>query len=213
MVALTHQLWFPDPDQANDDGFLAFGGDLSPQRLLLAYQSGIFPWYEAGQPILWYSPNPRMILKPDQFKVSKSFKKTLQKHPFTITFNTAFEAIIKACATTKRKGQRGTWITPEMQQAYNKLHKLGWATSIEIWKNEQLVGGLYGIDLKQKKIFCGESMFSIVSEASKIALYALSKYCEQRSYYFIDCQMYTTHLESLGATCVKRSIFLSYLRV
>lgn len=212
MVALTHKLWFPDPSLADEGGFLAYGGDLSVERLMLAYRSGIFPWYEEGQPILWYSPNPRMVLFPSNFKVSKSFQKTLKKNKFQVTFNKAFDQVIQHCATIKRKDQGGTWITNEMKNAYIELHKLGKAISVEVWLDEVLVGGLYGVDVKEKKIFCGESMFSLVSNASKIAFHALNQYCLGQNYSLIDCQMYTPHLESLGAICVKRLTFLSFLR-
>ncbi|HBC05554.1 MAG TPA: leucyl/phenylalanyl-tRNA--protein transferase, partial [Aequorivita sp.] len=173
MHYLTDKLWFPNPDEATADGFLAIGGNLSMERLLLAYHSGIFPWFEDDQPILWWSPDPRMVLFPEKFKVSKSLRKTLNSEKFKITFNQNFEGVIKNCATIPRKGEAGTWITNDMQQAYIALHKAGHAISIEVWEDEKLVGGLYGIDLPKKKVFCGESMFSLVSDASKVAFFHL----------------------------------------
>jgi leucyl/phenylalanyl-tRNA--protein transferase len=211
MHFLTDKLWFPNPEDATADGLLAIGGDLSVGRLLLAYNSGIFPWFEDDQPILWWSPDPRMLLFPEKFKVSKSLRKTLKSEKFRITFNKNFAEVIKYCANTQRKGQAGTWITNEMQKAYVALHKAGHAVSIEVWENDKLVGGLYGIDLPRKKVFCGESMFSLVNDASKVAFYHLSEYLKTKDYKFIDCQIYNEHLESLGAEEIDRSIFLAFL--
>lgn len=211
MHYLTEQLWFPDTSEATEDGLLAIGGDLSMQRLLLAYNSGIFPWYEVGQPILWWSPDPRMVLFPEKFKVAKSLRKTINSEKFKVTFNKNFTEVIKNCATVLRKGQPGTWITQDMQHAYIDLHKAGYAVSIEVWESEQLVGGLYGIDLPQKKVFCGESMFSLVSDASKVAFYHLSEYIKTKNYKFIDCQIYNEHLESLGAEEIGRAEFLGLI--
>ncbi|QAA81861.1 leucyl/phenylalanyl-tRNA--protein transferase [Aequorivita sp. H23M31] len=213
MVYLSEELWFPDPKNAPPDGLLAVGGDLSPARLLLAYQSGIFPWFEEGQPIIWWSPDPRMVLFPDKFKLSKSLRQTLRSEKFGITFNQDFERVIANCATVPRKRQAGTWITKGMQEAYFALHKLGFAVSIEVWRNDELVGGLYGIDLPQKKIFCGESMFSLVSDASKVAFYFLSQYAKFNGYKLIDCQIYNSHLESLGAEELERTNFLEFLQL
>ncbi|MCB0455547.1 MAG: leucyl/phenylalanyl-tRNA--protein transferase, partial [Aequorivita sp.] len=176
MHYLTEKLWFPNPEEATEDGLLAIGGDLLVERLLLAYNSGIFPWFEDDQPILWWSPDPRMVLFPEKFKVSKSLRKKIKSEKFRITFNQNFAEVIKNCATVLRKGQTGTWITQEMQQAYIALRSAGHAVSIEVWEDEKLVGGLYGIDLPKKKVFCGESMFSLVSDASKVAFYHLSEY-------------------------------------
>ncbi|OAB79986.1 leucyl/phenylalanyl-tRNA--protein transferase [Cochleicola gelatinilyticus] len=212
MYYLTNELWFPDPSEADEDGLLAVGGDLSSERLLLAYRSGIFPWYSEGQPLLWWSPNPRMILKPNRFKVSKSFRKTLRLEKFRITFNTAFCEVIEQCAAIKRKGQDGTWITSEMEQSYLKLHNAGYAKSVEVWIEDTLVGGLYGIDLPKQKVFCGESMFSKKSDASKVAFYYLAEYLKRQDYKLIDCQMYTDHLASLGAEELPRTEFLKLLR-
>lgn len=211
MHYLTKTLWFPNPEDATAEGLLAIGGELSMERLLLAYNSGIFPWFEDDEPILWWSPDPRMVLFPEKFKVSKSLRKTLNSGNFKITFNQNFAGIIKKCANVSRKGQAGTWITSEMQEAYITLHNAGHAVSIEVWENDKLVGGLYGIDLPQKKVFCGESMFSLVNDASKVAFYYLSEYVKSKNYKFIDCQIYNAHLESLGAEEIDRSIFLAFL--
>ena len=211
MHYLTKKLWYPNPKDATSDGLLAIGGDLSVERLLLAYNSGIFPWFEDDQPILWWSPDPRMVLFPEKFKVSKSLQRILKSEKFKITFNQNFEEVIKNCATVPRKGQGGTWITEEMQQAYIDLHKAGHALSVEVWENYKLVGGLYGIDLPQKKVFCGESMFNLVSNASKVAFYHLSEYVKSKNYKFIDCQIYNGHLESLGAEEIGREEFLAFL--
>lgn len=212
MHHLSQTIWFPNPEEADKEGLLAIGGDLSVKRLMHAYCSGIFPWFEDDQPILWWSPDPRMVLFLDSFKVSKSFQKTIQKNKFTITFNTCFEEVIKNCSQIKRKGQQGTWITSQMQDAYLKLHENGHATSVEVWLDGTLVGGLYGIDLIDKKVFCGESMFSNVSDASKVAFYFLVEQLKTKNYQLIDCQMYTPHLERLGATEIPREKFLQYLR-
>lgn len=212
MHYLTKDLWFPNPERATDDGLLAIGGNLSKEQLLLAYNSGIFPWYEDGQPILWWSPDPRMLLFPEKFKVSKSLRKTLRSEKFKITFNKSFAEVIAHCANVHRKGQGGTWITQEMQDAYLELHKVGHAVSVEVWEDEKLVGGLYGIDLPHKKVFCGESMFSLVSDASKVAFYHLSQYVKTKNYKFIDCQIYNSHLESLGAEEIPRKEFLRLLK-
>ncbi|GHC46193.1 leucyl/phenylalanyl-tRNA--protein transferase [Ulvibacter litoralis] len=211
MFYLSSALAFPEPSKADDDGLLAIGGDLSTKRLLLAYNSGIFPWYEDDQPILWWSPDPRMILYPEQLKVSKSLQKTITKNVFTVTYNTAFSEVIHNCATAKRNGQNGTWITAEMQEAYIQLHNQGIAISVEVWKDGALVGGLYGIDLKEKKVFCGESMFSKQSDASKVGFCHLVSKLRQKEYHVIDCQVYTAHLESLGAEEVSRDQFLALL--
>lgn len=213
MHFLTDNLWFPNPSDATLEGLLAIGGDLSAARLLLAYNSGIFPWFEDDQPILWWSPNPRMVLFPEKFKVSKSLQKTLNSKKFKITFNQNFADVINHCATVPRKGQAGTWITEEMQEAYIALHKAGHAVSVEVWENDKLVGGLYGIDLPQKKVFCGESMFSLVSDASKVAFYHFSEYSKTKNYKLIDCQIYNEHLESLGAEEVGRDEFLEMLKI
>lgn len=212
MQYLTKKLWFPDPEQATVDGLLAIGGYLSREQLLLAYNSGIFPWFEDNQPILWWSPDPRLVLFPEKFKISKSLRKTLRNEKFRITFNQNFDEVISYCAAVPRSGQAGTWITQEMQEAYIDLHKAGYAVSVEVWEDDKLAGGLYGIDLHHKKVFCGESMFSLVSDASKVAFYHLSKYVSSKNYKLIDCQIYNPHLESLGAEEVPREDFLRLLK-
>ncbi len=208
---LTKELKFPDVSEASEDGLVAVGGDLSVERLLLAYTSGIFPWYEAKQPILWWSPDPRMVLYVEDFKVSKSLQKIIQKNPFTVTFNQDFENVINHCANIKRDRQQGTWITQEMKDAYLQLHKCGHAVSFEVWQDQQLVGGGYGIQLPEQKVFCGESMFSLVSNASKVGFYHLVEKYKAAAYTLIDCQVYTQHLESLGAVEISRAKFMKYL--
>ena len=165
MILLSDKLWFPPVETASSEGVLAFGGDLSPERLLLAYNSGIFPWFNKGEPVIWYSPGERMVLFPNELKISKSMKQILKKDSFKVTFNQNFKEVIRSCKTIYREGQGGTWITDEMEQAYTKLNELGHAKSVEVWLGNELVGGLYGIDLGD--VFCGESMFSAVSNASK----------------------------------------------
>ena len=211
MIYLSSQLWFPSVVEASKEGLLAIGGDLSSDRLLLAYRSGIFPWFEDDQPILWWSPDPRMVLFPERFKVSKSLRKVLDSNIFKVTFNENFSEVIKQCASVKRKGQRGTWITSEMISAYQELHEKGFAKSVEVWKEGKLVGGLYGIDLPEKKVFCGESMYSKESNASKVGFYILIEKLKERNYKLIDCQVYTNHLHSLGAEEIPREEFLKAL--
>ena len=211
MHHLSQTIWFPNPEEADKDGLLAIGGDLSVKRLIHAYCSGIFPWFDECQPILWWSPNPRMVMFLDDFKVSKSLKKIILKNKFTVTYNNCFEEVIKNCSQIKREGQQGTWINSQMQEAYLQLHKIGFATSIEVWLEDKLVGGLYGIDLKDKKVFCGESMYSYASDASKVAFYYLVAQLKVKNYQLIDCQMYTPHLERLGAVEIPREKFLTYL--
>ena len=212
MYQLSKSIWFPSHEQSDKNGLIAVGGDLTEERLLHAYRSGIFPWFNEGQPLLWWSPDPRMILFPKKFKVSKSLKKTIFKNKYSITYNKSFEEVINCCSKIKREGQQGTWITKNMITAYLQLHKNGYAQSIEVWSDNQLIGGLYGVDLKEKKIFCGESMFSKKNDASKIALYYLVKKIKAKKYKLIDCQMYTPHLESLGAQEIPRNEFLKYLK-
>ena len=211
MHHLSQTIWFPNPEEADKDGLLSIGGDLSVKRLIHAYYSGIFPWFDEYQPILWWSPNPRMVMFLDDFKVSKSLKKIILKNKFTVTYNNCFEEVIKNCSQIKREGQQGTWINSQMQEAYLQLHKIGFATSIEVWLEDKLVGGLYGIDLKDKKVFCGESMYSYASDASKVAFYYLVAQLKVKNYQLIDCQMYTPHLERLGAVEISREKFLKYL--
>jgi leucyl/phenylalanyl-tRNA--protein transferase len=213
MVFLDNNLWFPDVSTSNEDGILALGGDLTVARLLLAYSSGIFPWFNEGEPILWWSPDPRMVLMPENFKISKSLKKTLRTHDYRITMNTAFEQVIYECAIIKREGQDGTWITSQMEQAYIALYKEGHAMSIEIWDNDLLVGGLYGIYLEEQEVFCGESMFHKRTDVSKIAFAYLVEFCSARRIKLIDCQVHTDHLESLGAQEISRENFIYFLKV
>ncbi|MDC7997189.1 leucyl/phenylalanyl-tRNA--protein transferase [Gilvibacter sediminis] len=203
---------FPHPDEARSDGLLAVGGDLSTARLMLAYRSGIFPWFSDGDPILWWSPDPRMVLFPSEFKRSKSLRKSIRTKGFTITQNTQFEEVMRACASAPRPDQLGTWITEEMIQAYLQLNQLGHARSVEVWLEDELVGGLYGIDLPEYKVFCGESMFSKVSDASKVCFSFLVDQLSTENYKLIDCQMYTDHLASLGAKEIARKDFLDYLK-
>ncbi|MFK5890013.1 MAG: leucyl/phenylalanyl-tRNA--protein transferase [Flavobacteriaceae bacterium] len=209
MFILDKSLYFPPVISANAEGVVAFGGDLSPDRLILAYKSGIFPWYSEGYPITWYSPDPRMVLFPKDIKISKSMRQIMRKNPFEIRFNSAFADVIHNCKIIKRNGEEGTWITDAMEKSYNELHKLGWAKSVEVYQNNVLVGGLYGVDLGH--VFCGESMFSKVSNASKVAFIGLANYLADKDYKLIDCQVYNEHLDSLGAVEIPRKDFLSYL--
>jgi len=209
MIFLSDNIWFPPVSCATTDGMIAIGGDLSIERLLLAYRSGIFPWYNEGEPIVWYSPDPRMVLFPEKLKVSKSMRQLINKNIFKVTVNTHFSEVIANCKIMNRNDQLGTWITDEMQKAYIKLHEFGVAKSVEVWLDNKLVGGLYGIDLGT--VFCGESMFSHVSNASKIAFIYLVEKLKNENYSLIDCQVYTSHLESLGAEEIPRSEFLKYL--
>jgi leucyl/phenylalanyl-tRNA---protein transferase len=207
MKYLTPNMPFPDVSEASEEGLLAVGGDLSTERLLYAYKKGIFPWFSAEEPILWWSPNPRFVLFPDKIKVSKSLKQVLRNSDFEITINKDFKSVITACSKIKRDGQDDTWITKSMIEAYVKLHELGYAKSVEVWQDYQLVGGLYGIDLGNR-VFCGESMFATVSNASKVGFIT---FIQNTNYKLIDCQVYTNHLESLGAEEISRDVFLSYL--
>ena len=200
------EIWFPKPELADDDGLLAVGGDLSPERLLLAYHHGIFPWYSDNSPVLWYSPHERFVLFPQKLKVSSSMAKVIKSGRFHITFDLAFKEVIEDCATISRQGEKGTWITQEMKNAYIDLHSLGYVHSVEVWENDILVGGLYGVLVNN--VFCGESMFSRVSNASKAALIWL---CRNFGFLMIDCQVYTKHLESLGAELISRSEYLLFL--
>ena len=210
MYLLSKDIIFPPVHLANEDGILAIGGDLSKERLLLAYKSGIFPWFNEGESIIWYSPNPRMVLFPKNLKISKSMQQIIRKDEFKITFNQNFSEVIAHCKTIEREDQGGTWITDEMQAAYIKLHDLGIAKSVEVWKENNLVGGLYGIDLGT--VFCGESMFSLVSNASKMAFIYLVQKLEKENYQLIDCQVYNNHLASLGADEIPRNEFLEFLK-
>ncbi|MFZ5580472.1 MAG: leucyl/phenylalanyl-tRNA--protein transferase [Pseudomonadota bacterium] len=203
---------FPDPNEAltEPNGLLAIGGDLSPVRMLEGYRHGIFPWYSPDDPILWWSPDPRTVLFPDELKIHRSLRKTLRHKPFEIRIDSDFVGTLDGCAAP-RPGQQGTWITPDMRQAYQRLHSMGYARSVECWQQGQLVGGLYGVRLG--RIFCGESMFSRVSDASKIALVALCHGALDMIPAVIDCQFSTAHLESLGARPIPRAEFLRLLEL
>ena len=209
MFFLSDKIEFPALELASSDGLLAVGGDLSPERLIYAYQHGIFPWFDEGSMILWWSPDPRMVLYPDRLRLSKSMRQILRSGKFRVTYNQNFEEVVRNCSTIKRKGEDGTWITNEMITAYKKLHDLGYAKSVEVWNGDHLVGGLYGVDLGH--VFCGESMFSKESNASKVAFISLVKDLIHKNYQLIDCQVYTDHLASLGAEEIPRDEFLKVL--
>ena len=208
---LAAEIRFPPVETALLDppGLLAAGGDLAPERLIAAYRRGIFPWYSSGEPILWWSPDPRMVLLPEEFKISRSFSRTLRNADYTVRLDTAFAEVVGACANTSRDGQPGTWITPEMQAAYCRLHEAGHAHSVETWVGGKLVGGLYGVAIG--RAFFGESMFTCIRDASKIALAHLVSYLQRRGFGIIDCQMETAHLASLGARPIPRSDFVAVL--
>jgi leucyl/phenylalanyl-tRNA--protein transferase len=205
---LTRRLEFPPPELA-EDGLLAVGGDLRPERLVLAYSMGIFPWYEAGQPILWHSPDPRMVLPVAALRVPRSVEKARRKGLYTVTLDTEFEAVIRGCATTPRQGQGGTWITPEMQEAYVDLHRQGFAHSAEAWSEGRLVGGLYGVSLGD--VFFGESMFAHAADASKVAFVTLVRALAVWGLTLVDSQVYTDHLARFGAEEWPRSRYLAEL--
>jgi leucyl/phenylalanyl-tRNA--protein transferase len=206
---LSEDLVFPPPYLASKSGLLAIGGDLSCKRLLLAYSMGIFPWYSAGEPILWWSPDPRLVLYPDEFKISRSLKKTIKKQAFNVTMDRAFDDVISECAQVRLENNEGTWIVQEMVRAYCRLHENGFAHSVEAWQDGSLAGGLYGVSLG--KCFFGESMFTRIANASKVALAALMAYLQARDFAFIDCQIATEHLISFGAREISRSRYLKEL--
>lgn len=201
-----NDILFPDTALAEPDGLLAIGGDLKPARILAAYKSGIFPWFSDNDPVCWYAPHERCVIFPSKIHISKSMQKSMRAKEFDVTTNKAFTAVIAACKNTQRKGQDGTWITDEMEEAYIKLHTLGIAKSIEVWQNDELVGGMYGLEIN--KLFCGESMFSNVSNASKTAMIWLST---QNNYTLIDCQLVTDHLISMGAEMISQKQFMNIL--
>jgi len=206
---LSDDLIFPSPQLASEEGLLAVGGDLSRERLLLAYRMGIFPWYSQDEPIMWWSPDPRLVLYPSELKVSKSLKKTIKKQPFKVTMDQAFEAVIKACAQSRTRVQEGTWIVNEMIAAYCRLHESGLAHSVEAWQAGKLAGGLYGVSLG--RCFFGESMFTRISNASKVAFVALIEHLKALNFNLIDCQITTAHLLGFGAREIPRSRFLKEL--
>lgn len=205
---LNEELIFPDPNDAETDGLLAVGGDLSEARLILAYENGIFPWYNPGDPILWWSPNPRGVIIPSAIKISKSMRNVLNRNDFEVKYDEAFRQVIMACRNAKRK-ERGTWISDDITKAYTRLHEIGIAHSVEVWREDRLVGGLYGVSLGGA--FFGESMFSIEKNTSKIALISLARRLEKSGFRMIDCQLYTSHLGSLGAIRMSRPRFLREL--
>ena len=207
---LTDELLFPPVEYAEADGLLAIGGDLSPERLLLAYQQGIFPWFESELP-LWFSPDPRFVLFPQELKVSQSMKQVIRSNIFQFSTDKAFTEVITQCGKIKREGQGGTWITDTMKEAYIEMHALGYAHSAETWSEGNLVGGLYGISMG--RVFCGESMFSKESNASKLAFINYMPLLISQGIELIDCQVYTRHLASLGARMIPRSEYLTYLRI
>jgi leucyl/phenylalanyl-tRNA--protein transferase len=206
---LPDELIFPPPLLASKEGLLAVGGDLSLKRLLLAYRLGIFPWYSEGEPILWWSPDPRLVLYPDELKVSRSLNKVIRKATFKVTMDCAFEKVITECARVRVENQEGTWIVSEMAQAYCRLHEAGYAHSVETWMNGRLAGGLYGVSLG--KCFFGESMFTRITNASKVALVALVNWVKDLDFAFIDCQIATSHLIRFGAREISRVRYLDEL--
>jgi len=210
LYLLDEHLWFPDVTEALEDGLLAIGGDLSTERLLLAYRKGIFPWFNEDELPMWWCPDPRFVLLPEEMKVSKSMQQLLKRNAFEFRINHSFETVIENCRRTKRKGQDGTWITEEVMKAYCRLHQQGYAYSAEAWKDGQLAGGLYG--LKIGKVFFGESMFSKESNASKYAFISYVRYLQEEGIRLIDCQVYTEHLESMGAKLISRDEFLDALQ-
>lgn len=208
-MILNRNLWFPNVEESTEEGIVAVGGDLSVERLILAYSKGIFPWYSDDSPILWWSPDPRFVLFPSQLKVAKSMRPFFNKNRFRVTFDQNFEEVIKNCQKIDREDQPGTWITPDMLAAYIKLHERGYAHSVEVWLEKDLVGGLYGISLG--KVFYGESMFAKVSNASKFGFITLVNKLKKKGFLIIDCQQETKHLESLGATSIPRKDFIDIL--
>ena len=203
---LDQSLAFPNPAFADEDGLLAVGGDLSSERLKLAYQNGIFPWYSEGEPIFWYSPHERFVILPNDIRISHSMQQLMRSDKYQVTWDKDFAQVITHCARIKRKGQRGTWITGDMKDAYISLHKKGIAHSVEVWHDDKLVGGLYGVESGQ--VFCGESMFSLMPNASKLALIYL---CQNKEYKLIDCQLHTPHLENMGGKYMSRREYVKYL--
>ena len=210
MYFLSKDLYFPPVATASNEGILAVGGDLEIERLILAYKSGIFPWFDNNDPILWWAPTKRMVVYPSQYVISKSNRNLLNQKKFEVTFNKCFKAVVLHCQNIKRKGQQGTWISDEIVNKYCQLHEIGIAKSVEVLQNNELVGGLYGIDLGT--IFCGESMFSIVSNASKVAFISLINHLKNNNYALLDCQVHNHYLEQLGAFEIDRTTFMDVLK-
>ncbi len=209
MYVLSKEIFFPPVEDASLEGIVAVGGDLSVARLNLAYKCGIFPWFNEDEPILWWSPPERMVVVPSIYKVSKSIRNLLNQNKFKVTFNQNFRDVILGCKQIDRPGQDGTWLSDDFVESYTKLHEMGIAKSVEVWQNDELVGGLYGVDLGH--IFCGESMFSKVPNASKIAFVSLINYLKENNYKLLDCQVHNDHLEKLGAFEVSRDVFMRVL--
>ena len=209
MYFLSKELYFPPVEEASYEGILAIGGDLSIERLLLAYRNGIFPWFNEEEPILWWSPPERMVVAPSIYKVSKSIRNLLNQNKFTVTFNQNFHEVILGCQQVERPGQDGTWLSDDFIASYTQLYEMGIAQSVEVWQNNELVGGLYGVDLGH--VFCGESMFSKVPNASKIAFVTLIKHLKEKNYKLLDCQVHNDHLEKLGAFEISRATFMKVL--
>ena len=209
MHLLGSEHTFPSAETASLEGIVAIGGDLDPNRILNAYKKGIFPWFENDNNLVWWSPDPRMVLFPKKIKISKSTKKIINQDYFKVTYNQSFNEVVECCSKVKRFGQNGTWITEGLKKAYNQLHEMGYAYSVEVWKDYELVGGLYGIDLGD--IFCGESMFTKANNASKVGFIHLVKELTKNNYKLIDCQVPSAHLKSLGAEEISRREFLSFL--
>ncbi|NJB66608.1 leucyl/phenylalanyl-tRNA--protein transferase [Desulfobaculum xiamenense] len=205
----TMNMWFPDPEEAGPDGLLAFGGDLSPERLVAAYANGIFPWYGPGEPILWWCPDPRLVLEPSELHIPRSLRRVINARRFRITLDEAFPAVIGGCAHVCRGDDVGTWLVPEMIEAYNRLHALGVAHSVEAWDGDELVGGLYGVAVG--RVFFGESMFHLRPDASKVAFVHLARLLERWDYGLVDCQQTTHHLLRFGAYEISRAEFLERL--
>ena len=210
VFVLSDENVFPSPNLATTEGLLAIGGDLSTKRLIEAYSNGIFPWYSEGEPIMWWSPSPRMVVIPEDYTPSKNLRRTVRKNIFDISFDNAFDEVTRACASVPRHDQDDTWITPEMREAYHNLHQEGLAHSVEAWQNGELVGGLYGVSLG--RVFFGESMFHKVTDASKVAYYHLLQFALQNNFELIDAQQDTPHLRRLGGKLLNRDEFLSLLR-
>lgn len=203
------EIIFPHPSLANEEGLLGIGGDLTPERLLLAYRNGIFPWYNVNEPIMWWCLTPRLVLYPEQIIISKSMKQLMHRHEYRITVDQCFEKVMSHCRSVKREGQKGSWIHYDILEAYSRMHELGIAHSVEVWHDDNLVGGLYGLAIG--KMFCGESMFAEVSNASKLALIHLCQLLPQKGITLIDCQQETQHLKSMGAVVLSADDFFSFL--